>query len=139
MIFFTIFQTRNIWAGCHGNRHLLQIFCNIFHYFLWHFKKIDNISWILRLCISCQFKSLQRMGIKMPMWLWNKERQSKQGCFTLLYVFRSVVLDSLSRSLHPYPFSLIMVTMKTSKMTSTCYLKKNTSYRKGMILFPYWE
>jgi hypothetical protein len=49
-----------------GNRHLLQIFCNIFHHFLWHFKKIDNISWILRLCISCQFKSLQRMGIPVP-------------------------------------------------------------------------
>jgi hypothetical protein len=28
-------------------------------------KKIDNISWILKLCISCQFKSLQRMGIKL--------------------------------------------------------------------------
>jgi hypothetical protein len=63
--FLTIVQTQNIGAGCHGNRHLLQIFCNIFHHFLWHFKKIDNISWILRLCISCQFKSLQRMGINI--------------------------------------------------------------------------
>jgi hypothetical protein len=74
-----IFQTQNIWAGCHGNRHLLQIFCNIFHHFLWHFKKIDNISWILRLCISCQFKSLQRMGNKHG-WTYYRRKKNSMLC-----------------------------------------------------------